>query len=314
MAQISSDTIQQAAVWMARLWVEDVSQQDKRAFKTWYEAEPEHALVWQRLEQLQETFHQAPQSELSRAVLTHKKKGLSRRQLLVLGLFSLTNLSLIFAGRASQPRGREYITAVGEIKTVTLSDGTVMAMNTDTLVYVDFDQSARRLHLLQGEISVSSAHHTAPLYVTTRDGKAVPIGTRFTVKQQEHHTLVAVYEGIVELRPEQSVQLLRLKATQQAAFNINSIMSIQHLLTTKPLWLEHKIQANGSKLTDFIADLARYRRGVINVEPRLAKYKVTGTFSTADTDKTLQHLSEILPIEIHYRSSFWVSIKERKIP
>ncbi|CAM4375990.1 FecR domain-containing protein [Pseudoalteromonas ostreae] len=311
MAKISPDTIQQAAVWMARLWADDVNQQDKRAFQAWYDAEPEHAIAWQQLERLQEAFHKAPQSELSRAVLTHKKKGLSRRQLLVLGLFSLTNLGLIFAGRASQPRGREYITAVGELKTVTLSDGTIMTMNTDTRVYVDFDQSVRRLHLLQGEISVSSARHTASLYVTTRDGKAVPIGTRFTVKQQEHHTLVAVYEGVVELRPEQSVQLLRLKATQQAAFNPNSIMPIQHLFTTKPLWLEHKIQANGSKLTDFIADLARYRRGVISVEPQLAKYKVTGTFSTSDTDKTLQHLSEILPIEIHYRLPFWLSIKER---
>lgn len=311
MTQISPETIQQAAVWMARLWAEDVSLHDKSAFKTWYEAEPEHALVWQRLEQLQETFHQAPQSELSRAVLARKKKGLSRRQLLVLGLFSLANLSLIFAGRASQPRGREYVTAVGEIKTVTLKDGTIMAMNTDSLVYVDFDQSARRLHLLQGEISVTSARHTAPLYVTTRDGKAVPIGTRFTVKQQEYRTLVEVYEGVVELRPKQGVQLLRLKATQQAVFDINSIMPIQHLLTTKPLWLEHKIQANGSKLTDFIAELARYRRGVISVEPQLAKYKVTGTFSTKDTDKTLRHLSEILPIEIHYRLPFWLSIKER---
>ncbi|MGP9497098.1 DUF4880 domain-containing protein, partial [Pseudoalteromonas sp. AOP7-A1-14] len=81
MEKISSNTIQQAAIWMARLWADDVNQQDEIAFQTWYEEKPEHALAWQQLELLQEKFHKVPQSELSRKVLISQEKGLSRRHL-----------------------------------------------------------------------------------------------------------------------------------------------------------------------------------------------------------------------------------------
>ncbi|MGP9673370.1 FecR/PupR family sigma factor regulator [Pseudoalteromonas sp. AOP31-A2-14] len=88
MEKISSNTIQQAAIWMARLWADDVNQQDEIAFQTWYEEKPEHALAWQQLELLQEKFHKVPQSELSRKVLISQEKGLSRRHLLLLGLLN----------------------------------------------------------------------------------------------------------------------------------------------------------------------------------------------------------------------------------
>lgn len=312
MAEISSDTIQQAATWMARLWADDVSEHDKSAFQTWFQAQPENALAWQQLEQLQATFLKAPQSKLSRTVLSRTATGFSRRQVLLLGLFTLGNLGLIFAGRADQPNGKEYLTTIGETKTVTLNDGTVITLNTETNVYLDSTYLEHRLHLIKGEIWVASAHGGSSLYVTTRDGKVVPIGTAFTVRQREDDTVVSVYEGIVELRPLQTAQLVQLKAMQQAAFSRQEIMPIENLFNSKALWLEHKIQANSSKLTDFIAELARYRRGVVRVSPELAKYRVTGTFSTKNTDKTLLHLSEILPIEVDYRSSLWVSIKERK--
>ncbi|MGS0498642.1 histidine kinase [Pseudoalteromonas sp. S1727] len=312
MAKISPDTIQQAATWMARLWADDVSQSDKNAFQIWYQAQPENALAWQQLEQLQATFLKAPQSKLSRTVLSRTVTGVSRRQALLLGLFTLGNLGLIFAGRAEQPNGQKYTTAIGETKTVTLKDGTVIALNTETAVYLDSEHLEHRLHLLKGEIWVASAQDGASLYVTTRDGKVVPIGTVFTVRQQEHDTVVSVYEGIVELRPLQTAQLIQLKAMQQAAFSRKAIMPVGNLHSSKALWLEHKIQANSSKLTDFIAELSRYRRGIVRVSPELAKYRVTGTFSTKNTDKALLHLSEILPIEVDYRSSLWVSIKERK--
>ena len=298
-------------MWMARLWADDASKQDQIDFQTWHDTAPENALAWRQLELLQETFQKVPQSSLSRHALARPKKGLSRRQVLLLGLFTLGNLGLIVTGRSREPNGQEYITAVGEIQTITLSDGSTLAMNTDTRVYVDFDQSARRLHLLKGEILVSSAQHRAPLYVTTSHGKAIPIGTRFTVNQREEETLVKVYEGIVELRPIESLQSLHLNTMQQATFNKSSITQAQELQSNNALWLEHKIQANGSKLTDFISELARHRRGVIRIDPELSKYKVTGTFSTKNTDKTLQNLSEILPITVSYRSSFWVSIKEK---
>lgn len=178
---------------------DDVTQQDRDAFDSWRSAHPDNAYAWQQLEELQRKFNGIPNSPISRKVLAPKQRGLNRRQVLMLGGLSLGTLSLMMSTHTSLPNGAEYTTATGEVKDILLSDGTQMAMNTATRVFVDFNQQERRLHLLEGEIMVTSSHHLTPFHVTTPQGRVVPIGTRFTVQKRDDDTLVSVYEGEVAL-------------------------------------------------------------------------------------------------------------------
>ncbi len=89
MEQVSRESIEQASLWMARLWTDDVTQQDRDAFDSWRSAHPDNAYAWQQLEELQRKFTGIPNSPISRQVLAPKQRGLNRRQVLMLGSFLL---------------------------------------------------------------------------------------------------------------------------------------------------------------------------------------------------------------------------------
>ena len=308
MENISREAIRQASLWMARLWADDVTEQDKQAFQSWLTASSENEFAWQQLEFLQKKFNSVPQTQMSRKVLTKPRRGLSRRQVLLLGGISLGTLGLVLSSRAEIPSGAEYVTATGEVRTLTLSDGTTLAMNTGTRVYVDFNQQERKLHLMEGEIMVTSSHHLTPFYVSTQQGKVVPIGTRFTVRQQSDSTQVNVYEGEVALHPAGAMMTEHLLAGEQTQFYADHVERKTYNVAEDALWLDQKVLAQSTPLTEFITDLARYRRGIIKVDSKLASLRLTGVFSTQDTDKTLYNISQVLPIEVHYRTALWVNI------
>ncbi|MBW3695038.1 FecR family protein [Vibrio sp. T187] len=308
---ISRDSIEQASVWMARLWADDVAEQDKRAFQNWRTANPENEFAWQQLELIQQKFSKVPQSNLSRQVLTKSRRGLSRRQVLLLGGISLGTLGLVLNSRAERPHGAEYVTTTGEVKTIILSDGTEMSLNTATRVYVDFNQYERRLHLLEGEILITSSHHLTPFYVSTDQGRVTPIGTQFTVEQQSGATQVNVYEGEVALLPKGKHAPEHLLAGENASFTSIDVLAKNRNTSNNALWLNKKILAQSTPLPEFIHELSRYRNGVLNVDAKLGHLKLTGVFSTEDTDETLYNISQILPIEVKYRTPLWVSVKAK---
>ncbi|MDN3681211.1 FecR family protein [Vibrio tapetis subsp. quintayensis] len=321
MKQISRDSIEQASVWMARLWADDVAEHDKQAFQTWRTANPDNEFAWQQLEQIQSKFNAIPQPALSRKVLSKSRnmpsnsaplRGISRRQVLLIGGVSLGTLGLVLNSRAERPHGAEYVTAVGEVREITLSDGTQMAMNTATRVFVDFNQYERRLHLLEGEILITSSHHLTPFFVTTKQGKVTPIGTRFSVQQRAEDTLVAVYEGEVALQPERKQMAQHLLAGENATFTRIDLLAKDKNPSADPLWLEQKIMAQNTPLPQFMEELSRYRKGVLNVDKNLSELKLTGVFSTLDTDETLFNISQILPVEIQYRTPLWVRVSAKK--
>ncbi len=62
---------------------------------------------------------------------------------------------------------------------------------------------------------------------------------------------------------------------------------------------------------ELIDELARYRRGMLQYDPHIADLKVSGVFSLTNTDRALQSLASTLPIEVKYRTRYWVKVVAR---
>ena len=311
MEPLSRDIIEEASIWMARLWADDVTQQDHDAFLNWKNAHPNNAYAWDKLEKLQSKFSHVPQSSLSRRVLSPNKQGLSRRELLSISAVSFSALALGMSTYKPTPNGIEYLTATGEMKNIILPDGTEFTMNTDSKIFVDVKTHHKKLFLTRGEVMISKEEHNTPLLVSTSQGNVLPIGTRFSVREHSETTQVSVYEGEVELQPMLGMGTPHLIAGEQAHFNRRSVSNIESNLSLDALWLEQKIMAQATPLIDFVNELARYRRGILNVDSSLADLKLTGIFTTSNIDRTLYNISQILPVEIHYRTPLWVTIKPK---
>lgn len=127
--------------------------------------------------------------------------GLAAAAVLVLGL------GTTLLGRGGEGAGaarREWRTAVAQLDTVALDDGTRIVLGPASTLVADAGYGGRaRTVRLAGEATFTVTHDAArPFTVRTAAGEVVDLGTVFTVRVGDANALhVQVTEGEVELRP-----------------------------------------------------------------------------------------------------------------
>lgn len=309
-ALTNSDPINQACVWAARLWADDVSEQDKQAFQDWLDADPLHQKAWQQVVNLQQQFNAVPDRRVGSQVLQHRQ-GMSRRQLFtVVGIgVGMGAMGVRHWGTLSVP-GIRYATAKGEIRHWRMTDGTTLALNTNSKVDVDYDADTRKIILHYGEIAIDTGKDPRPLTIVSRDGLLEPLGTRFNVQQSELETQLKVFEGRVRITPTETTNIHTIvPAGEGVNFSAVQIAQPFHADPASNLWQEGKLAVADMPLDEFVHQLTRYRSGMIRVSPELKRLTITGIFSVQDTDRVLEQLSEILPVKVSYFTPYWVTIK-----
>lgn len=92
-----------------------------------------------------------------------------------------------------------YDTNLGEIRQVPLSDGSLVAINTQSAVEVSMHQNAREVTLTRGEAWFNVAHDkTRPFIVSAGRIRVRAVGTAFSVRRHDDGADVQVTEGVVE--------------------------------------------------------------------------------------------------------------------
>ena len=98
-----------------------------------------------------------------------------------------------------------YETRIGERNTITLLDGSVIELNTNSRVQVNYDDTRRAVALMQGEAHFEvSKDPERPFEVGAGGGLVRAIGTAFVVRLKQEALQVTVTEGKVALGAVQS--------------------------------------------------------------------------------------------------------------
>ncbi|WP_075880930.1 FecR domain-containing protein [Vreelandella massiliensis] len=313
-AQSDIDHIETAAGWMARLLADDVSEQDRTNCQQWREQDPRHERAWQRMCQVSGKFSLPANAGGTKVLERAHKAVTSRRQFLNLSIFMAAGLTAAWLGASRTRLGgsllAQYRTGVGETRELTLEDGTRLVLNTDTAVDIDFSARERRIQLHQGEILVATGPESPRrrFSVTTRFGELVALGTEFNVRQNERHIQVSVLEGAVEARPAGSGQIQRVGAGQQARFDSTQADAPQRLQAGATSWRQGKLVAEGMRVADFVEEIARYRPGFTLCDSAVADLTISGVFSLENADRALESLARSLPVELSYRTAYWVKV------
>jgi transmembrane sensor len=115
--------------------------------------------------------------------------------LLVLGLGVWWNFFL-----ASRPPRAHYVTDSTAQRSLALSDGSVMDIDVNSDLFVQFNKEERRVTLNRGQAYFQAAHNPArPFIVAAGDVSVRAVGTAFRVKLAPNMVDVLVQEGNVEL-------------------------------------------------------------------------------------------------------------------
>ncbi|AQR69277.1 hypothetical protein BZG29_13690 [Janthinobacterium sp. LM6] len=308
----------EAAHWMMRLQGGELDAAAQQGLARWRAAHPDHETAWQRAEQVCRTFGMLPPPlamPLSRQVLD-RPAGTQRRAILK------TLAVLIVAGPAGwamlrvapwQAWTADLRTATGDIRHFPLADGSGLSLNTASAADVAFGASLRLIHLRGGEIHVATSPDALgrPFIVRTSNGSIRALGTRFTVRQEDSlfgaRTRVAVTQGAVEVRPAEGNPVI-VPAGWQASFDEAAASAPRPLAPHASAWTKGLLYADDTPLADVLAQLGRYRHGVVRCDPAVARLRVSGVYQLHDTDQLLSLLQASLPIRVLRHSRWWISV------
>ncbi|MFT4063835.1 FecR domain-containing protein [Paraburkholderia sp.] len=315
---IDSAIVDAAIAWSVRLQFNRAGPDQTAAFERWRAERPEHEAAWQRVAALGEPFSKVPSKlaldTLGEAARRNRSRGQRRKALKALGWFGAAGLAGWFASESApwQRATADYASATGERKTVRLSDGTTLVLNTDTALNVRLDDTRRVIELLRGEIYVRTGHDAGvavkrPFYVQTGFGQLQALGTEFAVRLDPASARVGVDQGAVEIAPPDGPRVIA-RAGDVYQFDRTRAYRVDMPASAASDWLDGVIVAHEMPLERFLAELSRYRTGVLRCDPAIASLPVSGAFQTADTDRTLAFLADHLHLSLTFRTRYWVTL------
>ncbi|MFQ1063501.1 FecR domain-containing protein [Bordetella trematum] len=311
---ISDRVADEAAEWLTLLMDQQADEALRQRWQAWLASHPDHERAWRHVEtvslRLQSLQAGAGYQVLSPYAAPRQR---SRRRLIGLAFLGLgAGGASIAVGRSQTWRVHtaDYRAETGRQRLVRLDDGSLVRLNTASAIDVRFNAQQRSLRLLAGEIEVTTGPPEArPFFVETAQGRIQALGTRFSVRQREHDSSVAVLEHSVAITPCRDDQAYILHAGQQTSFQRKRVQPAQPLNAADTAWLRGQLVATDMRLADFLAELARYRPGLLRCHPDVAELRLSGVFPLEDTDRILATLPSVLPVQVHQRTRYWVSVE-----
>lgn len=315
---VRAEVHRQALEWKVTFWSGEETEAERASFQRWLGASAEHRAAWQRLERMSGTLRSLAATAASQTLRTPKPRLTRRSVLRMLGLIAGTGAAS-YAVRRSAPwqvATADYRSSRGEQRTIALPDGTQVVLGTASAINLHFNDTERRVLLRAGEILVTTARDPAavsrPFFVDTQQGSVQAIGTRFTVRQFDALSQVAVLEGAVDIRTTSKPDTpVRLDAGQQTRFRPDGVDTPIAVDPHADAWARGQLVADRMRLDDFLAELARHRSGIVRCDPAVGGQIVSGVYPLADTDRVLASLAQALPVQVRYATAWWVSVGPR---
>ena len=304
--------VDEAVNWLMAMQERPLNATEQQALLHWRQQSPQHEATWQAALRLKQLVGRIP-ADVGQQILGRER--LDRRAVIK----TLTTLGIALPlGAWSWRQGgllsADHRTDVGQQQLLQLPDGSELRLNTATAVNVHFTADERRLELLRGEILLATVANkntptTPPLIVATEAGEIRALGTRFSVQDRGDTTvLVSVYQHAVAIRPQQASTEVRLAAGQAARFDHHRCSTPTPIARHSNAWARGQLISDNQRLADFVAELSRYRAGILRCDPAVAELRISGVFQLKDTDHILRVLTTTLPVRIIERTPYWLTI------
>lgn len=300
------EALEQAARWLLRSRAGAMSDHEQRRWQAWRLASSDNERAWQRAQSLLDKLGGIDAHGAAALRGVQQPPSPPRRRLLgPLGLAAALGLGLLVrllqGDETSTPTPlAAYQSPPGRRRELLLPDGTRLVMNAGAALDLDFDARQRRIRLHQGEVWVQTAADPAgrPFSIDTAAGRALALGTRYTVRVEGSDAQVGVLQGRVRLLPRDGGAGRELTAGEAARFSTPAQQPSAPYAETDAAWTRGLLVVNDQRLDQLVAELARYSGRPIHIAPALAAWRISGTFSLDDPERSLRSLARSLPLVV----------------
>ena len=220
-------------------------------------------------------------------------------------------------------------TPIGEQKSFTMSDGTHIQLNTNTIVEVAYTSSFRQLTLVQGEARFDVAKDKSrPFTVTSGKKSFTALGTIFNVqKSSDNEMELMVTEGKVLItKSNETLEVIKKtlltanEKTKQSDLSGILVISGEKAVIAKHIetpiqkisldqiqrdlaWQQGMLIFDGEPLAKALSEVSRYTSNQFKIsDPQIAQMKVSGYFKANDVDGLLASLSSNFNINYSKRA------------
>jgi transmembrane sensor len=198
---------------------------------------------------------------------------------------------------------------------ISLPDGSRVRLGARSQLFVNFTSQTRYLVLEGGEAFFDVAKDKErPFLVQAGEVTIRAVGTEFNVRRVMDKTIVAVTEGVVEVRqPRQATTQSASKAIRVAAGGQISVDPVEPharsaaaVVSVKQIdseavigWQEGRLEFEDEPLGMVIETINRYsHREIVITDKAVSELRFSGTVSREHTDAWLFALSEIFPVDV----------------
>ena len=207
-----------------------------------------------------------------------------------------------------------HVTALGEQRSLILEDNSVVEMNTESEIAVNFENSERIVTLLAGEVLFDVRRDDdRPFIVKTEDVEIRVYGTKFNVYRQADKTTVTVLEGnvtvlvgqagttgagaIARLPNVDDTMSISLSGGEQAIVDtaVHSIRTVAVAHSEKYVaWTDRRLIFDNTPLVDIFSEFSRYNDVRYRISSdSLAELRLTVVFEGYDLESLISYLEYV---------------------
>lgn len=335
-----------AAHWLSVLSDENCTEAERKQFFAWLRASGQHVDEFLRLSRLTGRMNQRalwPGADVAELIAAAKASGegnvtalefqshevVARPERKIMqwplaaAIACVVVLVGLIAGRAQleQWLAPEYVTAVGEQRSITLADGSVVELNSRSRLRAHFKADLRAIELLDGEaIFRVSKDPNRPFRVRTGATDIVAVGTAFNVKASDSRTVVTVLEGRVRVNQRDTAG--RSAAATDKAISEFELAVGDQLIVAKAQpairvslrdtekvtsWTERRLIFEDTPLSSAVAEFARYSPRAIRIDdPVVAERKINGVFDATDPASLAEFLRGDETLDVRDDAGGWI--------
>ena len=212
--------------------------------------------------------------------------------------------SLYFA----QPSMRTYATAVGERQTITLTDGSTIALNTNSVLKLSANANARMAVLERGEAFFQIRHDASrPFIVTAAGHRITDLGTKFIVREETDALKVTLIEGRARIETSgtarhRATDLTPGETVIASANALEKTMRPVAKLRNEVSWQRGVLGFENATLADAARELNRYNaQKLVIADAGVAKLKFDATIPTNGVQTFTRVAQQVFGLKIERR-------------
>jgi len=303
--KIEDNIRDEAARWFAASKRGPMSLEERRAFDSW-RANPVHQSA---LNHMHETWGELAGLQRTDAVpndVSHRfrYKAAVAAALLVAGVGGMY-LTFATLGQSSN----RIDTAIGEQRSATLADGSVINVNVATKLSYNLGARDRVIDMGSGEAAFFVHHDSSkPFFVRTGAYEVRAVGTAFNVRNRGGMVDVSVLQGTVSVTaiggPHPGRQIAMLSAGRRVALGSPDAASPEQvrLDSVDPRsiaeWRARTLDYEDVPVSRVVEDLNAFFPRALVVDPALAGNHITIRLRVDDRERALQTLTGLLDLRL----------------